>query len=192
MAEFWGLDISDYQRGIDFDAIKNAGVQFLILKAGYTGYGGDGTGKHIDSCFEDFYVKAKERNIPVGLYWYSCANTYDKGVAEAEFMLKYCIGGKKLEYPIYIDVEDRTWQANDKKGVTDAINGFCTYLENKGYYVGVYASDISGFKDKMNIQDIRFDKWVARYGSKPQYVQDYGIWQNSSTSHIPRMERKFR
>ena len=182
--EFWGLDISTYQKGIDFDCIKKAGVQFLILRAGYTGYGGDGTGKHIDDTFEDFYVKAKDRNIPVGAYWYSCANTYEKGKAEAEFMLKWCLPGKKFEYPIYIDVEDTHWQVNNKTGVTEAINGFCETLENKGYYVGVYASDISGFKDKMNIQDVRFDKWVARYGSKPQYVQDYEIWQNGSEAHI--------
>ena len=182
--EFWGLDISNYQRGISFDAIKSAGVQFLILRAGYTGWGGDGTGKHIDDTFEGFYNQAKERNIPVGAYWYSCANTYEKGQAEAEFMYKNCLKGKQFEYPIYIDVEDTHWQVNNKQGVTDAINGFCQYLENQGYYVGVYASDISGFKEKINIEDVRFDKWVARYGSEPQYVTNYGIWQLSSVLEI--------
>ena len=77
-----GIDISAYQRGINFDTIK-ASVEFVILRAGFTGWG-TGISYNKDACFEDFYNKAKSREIPVGAYWYSCANTYAKGKAEAE------------------------------------------------------------------------------------------------------------
>ena len=82
-------------------------------------------------------------------------------------------------------MEDTHHQVGNKSGVTQAIKGFCETLEAKGYYVGIYASDISGFKDKMNIGELNaYDKWVARYGSKPSYVTSYGMWQSSSSGKI--------
>lgn len=178
-----GLDISSYQNGISFDAIKNS-VEFLILRAGFTGWG-TGVSYNKDNCFENFYNQAKSRGIPVGAYWYSCANTYQKGVDEANYMYNNCLKGKQFEYPIYIDVEDTHHQVGNKNGVTQAIKGFCETLEAKGYYVGIYASDISGFKDKMNIGELNaYDKWVARYGSTPKYVSSYGMWQSSSSGRI--------
>lgn len=179
-----GLDISSYQSNINFDAIKNNDIKFLILRAGFTGYG-TGVSYNKDNSFESFYSNAKSRAIPVGAYWYSCANTYQKGVNEADYMYNNCLKGKQFEYPIYIDVEDSHWQKNNKAGVNQAIKGFCETLENKGYYVGIYASDISGFKEMMNINELtNYDKWVARYGSKPQYVTSYGMWQSSSSGRI--------
>lgn len=179
-----GLDISSYQKGISFDAIKNAGIEFLIIRGGFTGYG-TGVSYHKDSCFEDFYNNAKQKNIPVGVYWYSCANTRDKGINEAMYLYNNCLKNKQFEYPIYIDVEDTHHQVNNKRGVTDAIKGFCETLEKMGYYVGIYASDISGFKDKMYIEELKaYDKWIARYGSKPKYVTEYGMWQSSSSGRI--------
>ena len=179
-----GLDISSYQGGINFDAIKSVGVEFLILRAGFTGWG-TGVNYNKDKSFEHFYNQSKSHNIPVGAYWYSCANTKEKGIEEARYMYENCLKGKQFEYPIYIDVEDTHHQVNNKRGVTDAIIGFCKYLENLGYYVGIYASDISGFKDKMYINELNaYDKWVARYGSKPQYVKNYGMWQSSSSGRI--------
>lgn len=178
-----GLDISSYQKGISFDAIKNS-VEFLILRAGFTGWG-TGVSYNKDNCFENFYNQAKSRGIPVGAYWYSCANTYQKGVDEANYMYNNCLKGKQFEYPIYIDVEDTHHQVGNKNGVTQAIKGFCETLEGKGYYVGIYASDISGFQDKMNIGELNaYDKWVARYGSTPKYVSSYGMWQSSSSGRI--------
>lgn len=179
-----GLDISSYQKGINFNAIKNAGIKFLILRAGFTGWG-TGVSYNKDSCFDDFYKSSKINNIPVGAYWYSCANTKEKGIAEANYMYNNCLKGKQFEFPIYIDVEDIHHQVGNKRGVTDAIIGFCETLENLGYYVGIYASDISGFKDKMNLDELTaYDKWVARYGSKPKFVLKYGLWQSSSTGRI--------
>lgn len=182
--EYKGIDISTYQKGISFDAIKNAGINFVILRGGFTGYG-TGVDCHKDNQFETFYNSAKSQNINIGVYYYSCANTYAKGMNEAKFLYENCLKDKEFEYPIFIDVEDTHHQVNNKTGVTDAIIGFCEYLENLGYYVGIYGSDISGFKDKMILSQLdAYDKWVARYGSKPKYVTKYGIWQSSSTGRI--------
>lgn len=173
-----GFDISSYQDGINFDIFKND-TDFLILRAGFTGYG-TGVNYNKDKCFEKFYNEAKNRNIHVGCYYYSCANTYDKGVNEALFLYENCLKGKQFEYPIFIDVENEQWQLNNKEGVTSACIGFCKTLEEKGYYVGIYGSDIATFKDKVYIQRLTdFDFWVARYGKKPQYVKEVSMWQSA-------------
>lgn len=175
-----GIDISEWQKTLDVKLIKK---DFVIIRAGFTGYK---TGvKKVDSCFEKFYKELKQIKMPVGCYYYSCANTREKGIAEGKFLYENCLKGKQFEYPIYIDVEDNHTQTNNKDGVTDAIIGFCDYLEKLGYYVGIYASDISGFQNKMWINKLkRFDKWVARYGSRPVYVTQYGMWQNSASGTI--------
>lgn len=173
-----GIDVSSYEKGLKLDK----SIDFVILRGGFTGYGGDGTSKYKDETFEDFYKQAKNLGIPTGAYWFSCANTYDKGKAEAEYFYNNCLKGKKFEYPVYIDVEDDHHQAGNKRGVTDAIKGFCEYLEAKDFYVGVYGSDIATFQDKVYLNEIcTFDKWVARYGKSPQYVKTYQIWQYSES-----------
>ena len=91
--------------------------------------------------------------------------------------------GKTFEYPVYIDLE--LTAPKDKTGATDAVIGFCQTMEQAGYYCGIYASDVSGFADRLDLERLTaYDKWVARYGSKPQYVKTYGMWQYSSTGKI--------
>ena len=186
--EVRGIDISSYQKGINFDAIKSS-TEFAILRAGFTGWGGDGTGKNKDSCFEDFYKQAKAKGIPVGAYWYSCANTYEKGKAEAEYMYKNCLKGKQFEYPICMDVEEDRHQRVGKAKMAEAIKGFCEYLEGKGYYVSIYANSnyFNNFIDTANLK--QYDKWLAVWTSnKPAFKYgDFGMWQNSSSGNIGGM-----
>lgn len=179
-----GIDISSYQKGISFDAIKSA-VEFVILRAGFTGWG-TGVNYNKDSCFEDFYNKAKAKGIPVGAYWYSCANTYEKGKAEAEYMYNNCLKGKQFEYPIYLDVEEDRHQKVGKGIMAEAIKGFCEYLEAKGYYVGIYANSnyFNNFIDTAKLS--MYDKWLAVWTSnKPGFAYgEYGLWQNSSSGNV--------
>lgn len=182
-----GLDISSYQKGINFNQIKNSGVQFLILRAGFTGWG-TGVNYNKDNCFEDFYKQAKQVGIPVGAYWYSCANNYEKGVAEARFMYENCLKGKQFEFPVYIDVEEDRHQKVGKTYVTSAIKGFCETLEKLGYYVGIYAN-LNYFNNYINTPALSmYDKWFAYWKkdlNKPSFPYgDYGLWQNSSDGYV--------
>lgn len=183
MSKVFGIDVSKWQGNFDFRNAQRQGVKFAILRAGYTG-SSDGVSKAVDVKYEQFYKECKKLGIGVGAYWFSRATSKAKGEAEAKYMYDKCLKGKQFEYPIYIDVEDTVYQKKaSKKAVTEAIIGFCEYLENKGYWVGIYASDISGFKEMMNTGDLKaYDKWVARYGSEPKYVTSYGMWQFSSTN----------
>lgn len=180
-----GIDISKHQGNINFDSIKKAGVEFIILRGGFTGYG-TGTSLNKDPMFESYYKSAKERNIPVGCYYYSCANTYEKGVREAEFLYEKCLKGKQFEYPIYIDVEEDRHQRIGKARVTEAIKGFCEYLELKGYYVGVYAN-MYYFNTYIDTPKLsKYDKWVAKWGiTKPNFPYgSFGLWQNSDNGRV--------
>lgn len=175
-----GLDISSYQAGISFSAIKKD-WDFVILRGGYTGWGASRS-KNKDSSFETFYKQAKAEGLPVGCYYYSCANDAAGGEAEARYLYDNCLKGKQFEYPIYIDVEEVRWQLGNKKGVTDAIIAFCEYLENLGYFVGVYAS-YDWFYNHIETGRLSpYTKWVADWrGTQPNFTfNGFGLWQYSA------------
>lgn len=174
-----GIDVSRFQKEINWAAVKQSGIEFAIIKAG-----GSDDGFYVDSCFERNYTGAKAVGMPVGAYYYvgpNCTSRED-GIADAKRFLEI-IKGKQFEYPVYIDVEESAPAA--KTGATDACIGFCQTMEQSGYYCGIYASDISGFVDRLDLSRLtQYDKWVARYGGKPTAVKTYGMWQCSSTGKI--------
>ena len=178
----FGIDLSHHNAGINFNALKNSGVEFAILRAGYTGYG-DGVSKAKDNQFENFDNQCKSRKIGVGAYWFSCANTYQKGVDEANWMYENCLKGKQFDYPIYIDVEDDTGgkyylRNAGKERITDGICGFCETLEKKGYYVGIYANQ-DWFNNWINQDRVKnYDKWLAYWtANKPSNYLADRMWQ---------------
>ena len=178
----FGVDLSKHNAGVNFDVLKNEGVEFAILRAGYTGYG-NGVSKAKDEQFENFYNQCKSKGIGVGAYWFSCANTHQKGVDEANWMYENCLKGKQFDYPIYIDVEDDTggkkWLRNaGKEAITDGIIGFCETLEKLGYYVGIYANQ-DWFNNWINQDRVKaYDKWLAAWlKNRPKNYLSERMWQ---------------
>ncbi len=177
--QLFGIDISEFQGDFDFYRAKEEGVKFAMIRAGYTG-SDNGISKQIDSKFEENYRHAKENDVPVGAYWFSRATSFDLGQKEAMFLYEMCLRGKKFEYPIAIDVEDNKYQRKaGKRAVADAIKGFCSYLEEKGYYVIVYAS-VNWFRNYIDTKELdAYDKWVADWTTiRPSYPKG-GMWQFS-------------
>lgn len=174
-----GIDVSRFQGVIDWAAVKAAGVDFAIIKAG-----GSDAGLYTDSAFERNYEGAKAAGVPVGAYYFVgrlCISRAD-GIADAERFIDM-LKGKEFEYPVFIDLEETA--PKDKAGATEAVIAFCETMESAGYYCGIYASDISGFKDRLDISRLTaFDKWVANYSTQPKYVASYGMWQKSSKGRI--------
>lgn len=174
------IDVSHWQGVIDFNKVKASGIEGVIIKAG-----GSDAGFYTDSQFENNYAKAMYAGLYVGAYYFVGAKylSAEDGKADAIRFMNI-IKGKKFSLPVYIDVEAQA--AGQKEKVTDAIIGFCEEMEKNNYYAGVYASDISGFKDRIDLNRIqdKYTLWVARYGSKPVYVTYYAIWQYSSTGQV--------
>ena len=177
MDKVFGIDISTFQRGINLAQAKSEGVEFVILRAGYSGYG-NAVSKAIDDQFETHYRNAKANGLGVGAYWFSRATTYDNGRAEAEYMYNNCLKGKQFEYPIAIDVEDTYYQSKaSKMAVANAIKGFCEYLEAKGYYVSIYANT-NWFNNYIDTSSLtQYDKWVASWGTSQPSNPTGGLWQ---------------
>ena len=177
---FKGIDVSVWQGFIDFDKVKLSGIDFVIIKAG-----GSDDDFYTDSCFEINYNSAKKAGLKIGCYYIvgSDFDTIEKGTKNAEHFAKI-IKGKTFDYPIFLDLELAS--PSQKYGATTASISFCDYLINLGYYVGIYASSISGFKDRLDITRLgKYDKWVAQYSSdKPTYPTDCKMWQYSSTGRI--------
>ena len=175
-----GIDISHWNGEIDFNKVKASGVDFVIIKAGGSDYG-----FYTDKMFRTNYDKAKAAGLNVGAYYFVGRRFQgaDAGKADAHRFLKI-IEGMKFEYPVFVDIE--TTPAQLREETTDAAIAFCEVMEAAGYFVGIYASDISGFKEKLILSDLTtYTLWVARYGSEPSYVKDWHIWQQSSKGRIP-------
>ena len=174
-----GIDVSHWNGCIDFDKVKASGVEFVIIKAG-----GSDKGFYTDSKFKENYEKAKAAGLYVGAYYFAGKKFrgVEAGMADAQRFIDI-LKGLKFEYPVFIDIEAQ--ENRYKEEITDAAVAFCNMLESAGYFVGIYASDISGYKDKLNHDRIRsYAHWAARYGKEPEVCKEYGIWQYSSKGSV--------
>ena len=175
----YGIDVSRWQNNINWKQVKDSGIEFAIIKAG-----GSDAGFYTDPTYEANYKNAKAVEMPLGAYYIvgsGCVSKED-GIADAKRFLKM-LEGKTFEYPVYIDLE--TTSPATKAGTTDAVLAFCQTMEAVGYFCGIYASDIYGFKDRLDIDRINSRaKWVASYGSKPTYTKSYGMWQKSDKGRV--------
>jgi GH25 family lysozyme M1 (1,4-beta-N-acetylmuramidase) len=176
-----GIDISHHQGIIDFQAVKNSGeVDFVILKAG-----GSDDGFYKDSMFDEYLNGFQNVGIPVlGAYYFvgSGCTSYEDGVADGHRLCDI-LDGTGLKYAI-LDLESTS--PDDRDGATQASIGFMETCISRGYETMVYASDISGFQEKLNLNELtNYKKWVARYNSSgPEYVGDYSIWQYTSSGTV--------
>lgn len=170
-----GIDVSRWQGQIDWNKVKVSGIKFAILKCG-----GSDAGFYSDRTFEANYKGCKDNGIAVGAYYFvgrDCIS-YEEGQADAKRMLSIC-AGKEFELPLFIDCEAQ--DPKNKVGITDAIIGFYDVMKASGRNAGVYASKVSGFKDRIEDDRIQhIPHWVAQYNSTCTYDKPYIIWQKSS------------
>lgn len=185
-----GMDISAWQGNISIDNFrkaKDSGIKYVILRVGYTG--SSSKLPTLDKTFENNYKNAIAAGLPVGVYFYSLATTIALAKAEAEFVIKN-IEGKKITYPVYIDVEDNATQGKVSKSTLATVcNTFCSAISVAGYKPGVYAS-ISWFNSRIGNITVPHTKWVAQYYTKCEYKGEYDMWQYSSSEKVPGIADK--
>lgn len=178
MSKF-GIDVSKWQGEFDFArAVKENKIEFVILRGAYA--------KGKDTKFESYYSKCKALNLPVGVYHYSMATTKAAAKAEAEFLYANVLKGKKFELPIYIDVEDKVQLALSKEALTEIVKTWCEYLEQKGYFVGIYAS-LWTFQGELNDSELtKYTHWVAQWAKECTYKGSFGMWQFGGEKNLIR------
>ncbi len=169
-----GIDVSVHNGNIDWQKVKNAGIQFAILRAGY---GRELSQKY--AKFEENYRNAKVAGIPVGAYWYSYAMTEDEARLEADVFLSV-IKGKQFEMPVYFDLEEKKQFDLGKEKVSAIMRAFLEKVEKAGYFVGLYGSASSLTTHTADDIKSRYTIWLAHWTDKTNYSGAYGIWQYSS------------
>ena len=166
-----GIDVSRYQQNVDYKKLKAAGVQFVIIQAGY----GDVLSypRQKDAMFESHYKAAKAAGLHVGAYWYSYATTAAQAKREAQGFIQ-TIKGKQFDMPIYLDIEERSQKSN----ANEICKAFCEVCEAANYWTGVYS--YLGMINECISKSIcdRYSLWVAQWNvQKCTYNGTVNIWQ---------------
>lgn len=175
-----GIDVSQWQGDIDWSKVKNAGIEFAIVRTGF----GRSDPNQIDPYFKQNIKGAKEAGIKVGAYHYSYAESPEDAVNEAEFCLSI-LDGEKLDLPVYFDIEDESISNKHDKDIrTQMCINFCTRIEQAGYWAGVYANK-NWFDNYINYNELmqRYTLWLAHYGIDSPSL-DCDVWQYKSDGKV--------
>ena len=173
-----GIDISywqDFKDVYQFKKAKNDGYKFVILRTSY------GRELNKDSRFEHNYKNAIRAGMIIGAYHYSTAKNVAQAQAEAKYVLKI-LDGRKLDYPVFIDFEDRTQRNLGKALSKKIIEAFCEVIVKGGYRAGVYAS-YDFLKNRISPIDNNYFVWFAQY-PRATYTGRYEMHQYSSTGKV--------
>lgn len=184
-----GIDVSKWNKEIDWDRVKGAGIEFAIIRAGYRG---SVTGSLVvDPYFEANMKGAASSGIPTGIYFFTQAVNEVEAVEEASAVLKL-IRDYQISYPIFIDTEGAGGNGRadglDPETRTLVCEAFCRTIENAGYNAGVYASrnwyNNNLYTDRLDDYCI----WLAEYRSAPLYQGYYQMWQYTSKGAVDGIE----
>ena len=185
----FGIDVSKWNKDIDWAKAKAAGVEFAIIRCGYRG---SVTGALVeDPYFLRNIQGAKAAGVKVGLYFFTQATNAVEAVEEASMVL--CLnGGLPLDYPIFIDTEGAGGNGRadglDVATRTEVCRAFCETIESAGYRAGIYASRNWYYN---NLDMTRLDShviWLAEYREYPKYEGKYQMWQYTSGGSIDGIE----
>ena len=161
-----GIDVSEWQKTIDWEAVKAAGIEFAMIRAGYGQ-------NNIDPQFKRNISECNRLGIPCGVFWFSYAYTEAMAIREAEYALA-AVEPYKLDYPIAFDYESDSVKYAKKNGVepdkahvTGLAYAFCGRIEQAKYYAMIYTnpSYLSKYFDSYIPKN--YDIWLAQWPSKP-------------------------
>ena len=171
------IDISTWNTGVNYRAVRSDGVVAAILRAGY-----GREVSQIDSQFENHYRGCREAGLKIGIYWYSYADS----VADAEQEARACLAilnGRAIDMPVYFDMEE-AWQTSlGMSTLTAMAERFCETIKAGGYRAGVY-SNLNWFYNYLDYDYLksRYSIWLAQWSGS--YSLECDIWQNSETGDI--------
>lgn len=176
-----GIDVSKWQGNINFDLIKNSGIEFAIIKLGGTD-GIDGE-FYMDPKFERNITEFSKLNIPIGVYFYSYANTEEKAKEEALYVIN-TLKEYNIDLPVFFDWEN--WSSFNKFKVSfNTLNktyeSFKNTLAENGYESMLYGSKNYLEKIWNRLED---NVWLAHYTTKTDYIGKYAFWQATSSAVI--------
>ena len=185
----FGIDVSKYQSGLDWNKIKKSGVSFVIIRIGYRGYGAAGNLVK-DPMFEEHFTNARNAGLKVGVYFFTQAVNEAEAQEEAE-ACNWALNGRMLDYPIFYDTEASTAPGGtgraDGLGAEDRTKcaiAFCERVKALGYKPGVYAST-TWYRKRVNYNTLRsrYTIWNAHYGVSSSPI-GCDLWQGTEKARI--------
>lgn len=176
-----GIDVSHWQGDIDFEKVKEAGVEFAYIRVGRgDGIGGDYV---LDSKFKQNIEGFNKVGIPVGIYFYSYANTKTDAIKEAKWVMKQI---KKYQVDLEIVFDWENWSSFQEfdlsfHKLSELSNTFNKVVESKGYQGMLYSS-----KNYLETiwSPVDYPVWLAHYTSKTDYQGKYKLWQICSNGKV--------
>lgn len=183
---FLGTDISKYQEDVDFYQLKDAGIDFVMLRVGARGYG---TGQiKIDDCFLNNIQKATEAGLDVGVYFFSQAITEEEAVEEANIVIQN-LAGYEIRYPVafdmeYIDNDTARVEAVSKADKTKIAKAFLETVKAAGYRPMIYG-DKEWLLKRIDLSKlISYDVWLSQESDIPDFPYEFTMWQYSTSGKI--------
>ena len=179
-----GIDVSKWNGSIDWNAVKNSGVSYVIIRCGYRG---STTGSLIeDPAFRTNIQGAASAGLKVGIYFVTQAVNEVEAVEEAS-MVVGLISGYHISYPVFLDVEPSGGRADgiDRATRTVVCKAFCQTMENSGYTAGIYANS-TWLQEKIDTPGLtNYKIWLAQYMAEPSYSETkYDMWQYSAKGTV--------
>ena len=179
-----GIDVSKWNGSIDWKAVRNEGIEFVIIRCGYRG---SSQGALIeDPTFRTNIKGAQAAGLKVGVYFFTQAVNEAEAVEEASMVIELC-KGYGLSFPVYLDVEGSNGRGDtiSAEQRTANIKAFCGTIQNAGYKAGVYANK-TWFTSKINTNQLTSYKiWLAQYAASPTYnATRYDMWQHTSKGKV--------
>ena len=185
-----GVDVSSYQGNIDWQAIRDAGATFAIIRVAGRGYGQAG-GIYDDKLAQSNYENAKRAGLKVGVYFFSQAITVQEAVEEARYILDITRDWD-LQMPVVYDWErmdgDTRTANTDRRTVTDCMLAFCEEVEKAGRTPMVYFNPEHAGSQFYIEEVTRYKFWLAFYTDWMTFPYEVNMWQYTSTGKIPGVE----
>lgn len=185
-----GIDVSEYQHEIDWQAVAASGVEFAIIRVGYRGTSVGAL--NADSLYAQNIQKAQAAGLKVGAYFYSQAASLMEAAEEAVFTAQL-LKGYNLDLPVFYDWEnfgDEGWRTNDvsPETVTACCLEFCKLLESEGIAAGVYSSIPHVYWQYVLDELDGLTVWMGDPGNWPEFYYEHTYWQYSFTGTVPGIE----
>ena len=177
---YWGIDVSYHQGEIDWQAVKDAGVQFAILRCGYgSEWDGNGEYNQDDIYWERNASECERLGIPYGVYLYSYATDTSMASSEAQHVLRL-LKGHSPSLPVFYDMEDNRIAAAGSAVLAANAKTFCDIIQQNGYLVGIYSYQNfwKGYLTDSVFNTDSWYRWVACYNASIfEFAGNCDMWQ---------------
>lgn len=181
-----GIDVSHHQQVIDWQQVKAAGIQFVMIRLGYRGI--ESGLLKTDDYAQQNLSGAREAGLLVGAYFYSQATSAEEAREEAAYALEV-LGDFQLDLPLSFDweIESRT-ESVDIRTATDCAIAFCTAVEDAGYDPMIYFNSYQATQRLDLLQLTQYPWWLAMYDTDREFPCRFDLWQYTCTGSVPGID----